>query len=514
MNRRTVLTLIPLAACLLFTASTTMTADVSPKAGSDLPRAFYLRRQQDPAAFTAKRAYVRQAERIRAARTSLMNRVAGFSADAAMREVAANETLIAVHGDRSIPVVPVRFKNTQGKPFEESALEARLFGSQGNTMRAFYLENSYGLLKVGGRVHPWQPLPENDVVYEGPDFPDGGEMFPCNGMCPKAKLPDMLKSALAAIDGSVDFRQFDNDGPDGQPNSGDDDGFADFVAFVQPETGGECGGPLNGPSNRNIWSHRWALTSWGAEEFKTNDDGIKVDDYVIMPALNCDGQTMIHIGVFAHEFGHAFGLPDLYDTVRSNGVSQGIGNWCLMASGSWGGDDQSPELPSHMSAWAKVFLGWLQPQAITATKSVSLPAVYTGRTAALKVAISNNLYYLIEYRNRTGFDAKLTGTGLLVWRINDSVVEAGLKTNRVNGDAANKGVDLVEADGRNHLDLPPSAGGNRGDGSDPYPGSTNNTKLDSTSNPKVQGNVSFCGIAAAGNAMTVLVQVGKKTCTP
>ena len=64
---------------------------------------------------------------------------------------------------------------------------------------------------------------------------------------------------------------------------------------------------------------------------------------------------MIHIGVFAHEFGHAFGLPDLYDTdSRPTASRRESATWCLMASGSWGGDNRSPELPSHMSAWAKV----------------------------------------------------------------------------------------------------------------------------------------------------------------
>ncbi len=42
-------------------------------------------------------------------------------------------------------------------------------------------------------------------------------------------------------------------------------------------------------------------------------------------------------GVFAHEMGHAaFGLPDLYDTDNS---SEGLGNWSLMAGGSWNGPE-------------------------------------------------------------------------------------------------------------------------------------------------------------------------------
>jgi M6 family metalloprotease-like protein len=489
--------------------SSTIVADVAPQGGDNFPRAFYVRRQQDPRAFTFKRANVQEAARIRTARAALMTRVRDLSSDEASRAVSDRATEIAVRGVRTIPVLPVLYKNTASKPFEESALETRLFAAQGQTMRTFYKENSYNLLDVTGSVRQFHRLPNVDTFYEGADFTEpNGQVSPCNGMCSQAKLADLLRGALAAADAAVDFRQLDNDGPDGQPNSGDDDGFADFVAFVHQ----------GAPPNRNIWSHRWAITSQGAQEFETGDDAagggkIKVDDYVIMPALNCDGTTMIHIGVFVHEFGHAFGLPDLYDTVATNGRTQGAGNWCLMASGSWGGDNQSPELPSHMSAWAKVFLGWLQPQLVTGTQTVNLAPVYSARTAALKVQISNTQYYLVEHRNHTGFDAKLKGTGLLVWRINDTVVNAGLQTNRVNADAV-MGVDLIEADGQNHLHLASNAGGNRADAGDPYTGSANNTRLDNTSNPKVQqGNpLALCSIGSGTGTMNVQVKIGSNSC--
>ena len=93
------------------------------------------------------------------------------------------------------------------------------------------------------------------------------------------------------------------------------------------------------------------------------------------------------------------------------------------------------------------------------------------------------------------------------------MIKAGLVTNSVNGDAANKGVDLVEADGLNQLDLPPGGGGNRGDEGDPYPGSTAKRRLDVTSNPKVQGNVAVCGIGDPGSTVAFRVQVGASTCT-
>ena len=255
-----------------------------------------------------------------------------------------------IEGTRAIPVLMARYNNSGSAPFPVTDLQTELFDGPWlptGTMTQYYQEISYGRFTVTGTVFPWQQLPRDDTFYEGPDEPNGE---PCNGVCNNAEMVAFVRDLLGLNDGAIDFSQYDNDGPDGTPNSGDDDGFVDFVAFVHPETGGECGN-----NNTNIWSHRWMLTGWpGGNEFETDDDAngggkILIDDYVIMPALACDGTTMIEIGVFAHEFGHAFGLPDLYDTVNSNGRSAGIGLWGLMASGSWGGDGQSSERPTHMS---------------------------------------------------------------------------------------------------------------------------------------------------------------------
>jgi hypothetical protein len=111
-----------------------------------------------------------------------------------------------------------------------------------------------------------------------------------------------------------------------------------------------------------MWSHRWVVQGWPniPAPIVTNDPRsgggfIRIQDYTLQPALgstNGCGPGMNEIGVFGHEFGHAFGLPDLYDT---NGGGQGIGEHGLMGSGNW----QNPPNPAHMSSWSKMQLGWL-----------------------------------------------------------------------------------------------------------------------------------------------------------
>src|SRR5262249_55453671 len=148
---------------------------------------------------------------------------------------------------------------------------------------------------------------------------------------------------------------------------------------------------------------------------------IKIDDYVVIPALACDNATMIQIGVFAHEFGHAFDLPDLYDIDQN---SSGLGNWCLMASGSWGGDNHSPETPVRMSAWARQRLGWIDVETLSGdTASFSLADIQSSRHAA-ELLISPTQRYLISNLVKGGFDKNLPTDGLQVWKINQKVLDA------------------------------------------------------------------------------------------
>lgn len=415
---------------------------------------------------------------------------------------------LQVRGSRFVPVFPVRYANTGADPFAIADLQRQLFDGPWptGTMTDYYREVSYGSFGVSGRVQPWRTLAKSDTDYEGADTFEG----PCNGICGSDKVGELLGEAFKANDVSVDYTVYDNDGPDNLPNSGDDDGYVDFVAVVQPEIGGECN--LEQGTNRNIWSHRFSYKNITGVDYETDDVGrngskIRIDDYVIVPALACDGTTMIQIGVFAHEFGHAFGLPDLYDTDDRNGESEGIGIWGLMGAGSWGGDNRSPERPSHMSAWEKAFLGWIRPTTVSADDLAAHLHPIEQYPEAFKVVLNANEYYLIEYRRKTGFDRALPGSGLLVWKINQPVVDAGLENNEVNADSRNKGVALIEADGLDQLDLQI----NRGDFGDMFRGAGDRLFFDATTRPSsIKG--ALCAIGEAGETHSLQLVTSRQQC--
>ncbi|MBI2890616.1 MAG: M6 family metalloprotease domain-containing protein [Nitrospirae bacterium] len=367
-----------------------------------------------------------------------------------------------------VPVFLLRYLG-ETEPWVPSSISSLLFGEQAGSLRAAYREYTYDRLDVRGEVYGWHQLARDRAYYEQHSTDAKGQ--PCAGLCLEKEggAGPMVREALQRFDPEVDFGRFDNDGPDGQANSGDDDGIVDSLFLVQNGKGGECGGPY-------VFSHYFQYAGWFGNAFETNDVSrrpgggkILVDDYVMQPAISCVGGGMIEVGVFAHEFGHALGLPDLYDTDFS---SSGVGVWDLMGRGGFGGDGRSPERPTHLSAWSKVYIGLFEP--------VTLPRCLAGATlppaetspVAYKLAVNAAEYFLVECRRRVGLDALLPGDGLLIWHVDEQVCAARYDDNTVNDDEAHRCVALLEADGRGDLDRPGAAGS----AGDPYPGITAATR--------------------------------------
>jgi M6 family metalloprotease-like protein len=322
---------------------------VPPAPGVEIPQAYYDRIANDPKAFQFQKAWIQKAERAKQARERFLSipHPEGMTFSSMPQQLRQS---MMVSGITYVPVLMGKYSNTGADPYPVATLQTKLFSAPpAASMTSLYDEMSYGNLNLTGTVYGWYLTSNIDTYYEGPAG--------CYGLCGTAKTGQYIKEVLQLADPAVNFGTYDNDGPDGIPNSGDDDGLVDFVAIVQPELGAECGG------NNNIWSHRWVVGGWtefGGSPWTTNDARtgggfIQVWDYTIQPAkgsANGCGAGTIEIGVFCHEFGHAFGLPDLYDSPGS-----GVGHWSLMGSGNW----NVPTNPSHMDAWCKSELGWIVP---------------------------------------------------------------------------------------------------------------------------------------------------------
>ncbi len=370
-----------------------------------------------------------------------------------------------LRGTLRVIVVLVQFSD---KAFGSTAAHFRdLFFSTGvmphGSVKEYYRDVTGGLVDIAGEVVGPFTLPHTLAWYANSNFGIGKPSG-------TARANIMAQDAATAANPTVNFGLYDNDG----------NGFVDAFIVVHAGSGGEQTG-----NSGDIWSHKWTLPSAMAA------DGKQIYAYLTIPQ---DAK----LGVCAHELGHLlFGFPDLYDTDYS---SEGIGNWCLMSGGSWNGGG---DIPAHPSAWCKANQGWVSVNTVTGSHTLSIPDVKTSRQVhrLWKNGAGGNEYFLVENRQRVGFDAGLPGDGLLIWHIDES--QPG------NTDENHYKVGLVQADNKRDMELDH----NRGDAGDPYPGAATNANFSGSTAPNSnsfagQGTcVQVTQISASGPTMTAKVAV-------
>lgn len=364
-------------------------------------------------------------------------------------------------GAAPVLVVLAGFSDQPGST-AASTWQQRWFGATAS-VADYYDEVSYGQLELepaaetsglaNDGIVGWLPL-----GYAHPD--------PRNVDYPASAA--VIGDALAAADPFVDFSAYDTDGDDViEPHE-----LHLVVIMAGYETAWAGAGAACGPS---VWAHRWVI---GFGEPVLDGQTVGGEGYATFGELHCavgeEPGLPATIGIMAHELGHDLGWPDLYDVDLS---SDGIGNWSLMAYGTWNAvsGGRSGSSPAHPDAFSKVQQGWVTPQQVTSTTAgVALDAVSTAPDLVQVLdnpggvdwgggSAGEGEYFLIENRQLTGYDSGLPGCGLAVWHIDESVSGAS-----VNDDEYHKLIDLEEADGLDELDLP----GVRGDAGDLFPGAT------------------------------------------
>ncbi len=366
--------------------------------------------------------------------------------------------------------------------------DSLLFDSIGTTVRDFYNEISYGQLDLITVNLPsslgWRTAPQTYAWYVNGQNATGP--YPQNSQRLTEDLVDQ-------IDPLVDFSQYDNDG----------DGYVDVLIVIHAGSGAEMTGSPN-----DIWSHKWGI-------FPRLKDGVYISDYTIQPELWISAGDMT-IGVYAHELGHAFGLPDLYDTDGSS--STGIGTWGIMGYGSWNGPGGMGGSPSHPCAWSRVQMGFAAATNVTQNvDGQAIAAVETsGEIYRLWTAGSaSSEYFLIENRRKTGYDSYLRGEGLLIWHIDDAKATLNNLDNSQEWwpglpAAQHLRVALEQADGLWEIEK----GLDYGDGNDVFPGGLGRRVFDAISTPSSDSYLSggsfvkLDNISNSGAVMTADLIVG------
>lgn len=415
-----------------------------------------------------------------------------------------------VEGARAALVVLGRFSDT-GEPLVTSEqIRERMFtgSAAGPTLAEFYEDQSRGAFTVTGEVVDW--LQSDITLLEAAGSVQG------HGSVGE-RVDEHVVDLLAQLDPDVDFGEFDNDGPDGMPNSGDDDGRVDFLSIKFTEVGGHCGGP--GP-----WPHFGGITVDG-EPYASDDAAagggtIVVPSYIMDSVVECDGTTPQGIQVTAHELGHAIGLPDYYRAV--NGIEAENRHWAagcfdLMAAGGWGcGGGPLPTDgfgPTGFSAYSLWQVGWAELQEITVADDETFVLEPLRASAqALRVRLSPESLesWIIEYRTQEGFDAELPGEGVLIYHRDEFVGPRAIDPDL----PPPYRYHLVEADGDNALRLVAAEGGNRGVASDYFASAGPSGPLDPQSVPSTRDHLgghstlTIHEITRPGATATVRLTVG------
>jgi len=271
------------------------------------------------------------------------------------------------------------------------------YGNNGS-IRDYFYDVSDGALTYTNYVPPvYYTAVHNKIYYDNPAQTAG----------PKAR--ELIIEALNWLDGrGFDFSQYDSDA----------DGLIDGINCFYA-------GTVSSGWGKGLWPHS-STVSFSA-------DGVSSYKYQIT-----DMGSSLEIGTFCHENGHMIcWWPDLYDYGYE---SRGLGDYCLMAAGSFGGGGYNPHEPcaylKDISGWATMTTLEIPQTALSVTAGINSFYKYPHPTLS-------DEYYLVSNRQKTGRDSTLPDAGIAIWHID----EKGSNNNEQMTPALHYEVTLVQADG-------------------------------------------------------------------
>lgn len=288
------------------------------------------------------------------------------------------------------------------------------------SVRDYFLAQSRGQFDLSFDVVGPVTMP-NGYAYYGKNNAKGDEL----------KVGEMVRDACKAVDGQVNYADYDWDG----------DGEAEEV-FVLYAGKGEAD---NSNQPNLIWPHMYALSGYADNSYQSIKlDGTTVDVYACTSELNSDN-AYAGIGTFCHEFSHCMGFPDLYDTSK-NGNNYGMGSWDLMNQGSYNGDGR---IPAAYTGYEKMVCGWTNTVFLDRDTVVSNMKSNTETEYTFVMLNPNHIdeYYILDNRQRTGYDAALSAKGMLITHIDYD--EVAWSKNAVNSNAVvgHELMTIIAADG-------------------------------------------------------------------
>ena len=174
------------------------------------------------------------------------------------------------------------FADEGGLGREVPSFAAGIFAEQPGSLTHFYREMSRGQFELTGEVLPrWYASHSKADVYVDAEGDYGR----------------FAREVLQAADADVDFGRYDNDGPDGVANSGDDDGYVDYIFIVSAST----------PTGF-ITKEATGVAQLGLSYDFVSQDRAQRGGFILVRSRSGAvqrGRSFVEaVGSMAHEFGH------------------------------------------------------------------------------------------------------------------------------------------------------------------------------------------------------------------
>lgn len=279
------------------------------------------------------------------------------------------------------------------------------------SMRDYFYDNSNG--KFDPQFDIAGPYTVNYSQYDG-----------------STRSASIMRAAVDSADVDVNFKDYDLDG----------DGTVDVLYFLFAGYAAN----FNGNDERLLWPHEHSLI-----QYNTNKDDVRMGTYSCSTELygwtSSPSSIKINgIGTMCHEFSHALGLPDFYDTTYSN-ISN-PGGWSVMAGGNSNNYGRNPVGYSLYERWALGFCD--EPETISTVGDYTLPPLFQEQKGYRINTPNENEYFLLENRQNNLFkwDSELPASGMLVFRVDRSDLKPW-NNNTVNDDSTHLCYELIRANG-------------------------------------------------------------------
>ncbi len=369
-----------------------------------------------------------------------------------------------------------------------------LFNGQPGSVDDYFNTVSFGQFQVSGEYLP--------KMYE---MPDDSTYY--NKSTTYAQ--DIIK--ILDEDKDVSLAKFDNDGLDGIPNSGDDDGFVDYLILV----------PMSRPYNFILKLATGVMSLPLPAPYITHElrpyggDPVIVDAY--SGCLVVASWKRPALGTIVAEISHAFGALDLMDKEYSLPEidSAGVGYWDMLGWGAtgWGGTTGIPVGPCAFNRMQMSSIGPGNSNLVDlygSRKGVRISEVGGVNGTVYRAWLKTDEYFLIEFRSNESslfYDNQLPGSGLAIWHVmereSNSTEESKLcDLECADGLYRDKGYPLGEypdtsdKNGRDNLDFwshdtayTVEHAGNMGDATDLFDG-VKYTEFSDSTNPRSRANSS------------------------